>query len=117
MWSFSIPPFVVSPLIVLLVMGIVYRDTSHRGLPQGTRLRWTGGTGVLSLSGFYMSMYVADEFLNDVYIEWFNEGVNPLTAYDLIIWRFNVGIAICAFALLVYVVERQFGPFTPQAGS
>jgi hypothetical protein len=102
--------------IVLLAMGIVHWDASRRGLPQRTRLRWTGGVGFISSCGFVLSITVFDDILFSVYKARSGHSVViAITPYELIMMLFKIGVVISILAVLTYVVGSRFGPLKSQS--
>lgn len=102
-------PLLVSPLITILVMGVVYADTNRRALARRTRLRWTVGVGLVSLGGF-LGAFAFDSVLSRAYYLILGRPVVVHTPRELLTGLFIVGLTVSAIAVLVYGIGSRSGP-------
>lgn len=114
---FSATPGFYAVLTVFLATGTVYWDASCRRLSQRTRLRWTGGVGLVSSCGFVLSFSVLDDIFIDAYLYMYGYPtvITTFTPYDIVMMSFAIGVVISVLAVLIYVVGSRFGPLKPQS--
>lgn len=102
----SIHPLSLSPLVVLLAMGIVYIDATYRTLGRKTRLRWICAVGFASIGGFLcVSTFQAQ--LARAYSLVSGEPV--LSPSGLLTGVFIMGVVISVLAVSVYGVGSRVG--------
>lgn len=107
-------PLLVSPLVTLLVMGIVYTDTKRRALTLRTRVQWTVGVGFVSFGG-YLGAYAFDDVLSRAYSLIFGGPVVVHSPREFLTGLFTVGLMVSVLAVLTYGIGSRFGPLKTQS--
>lgn len=104
----ALHPIFLSPPIVLLTIIVVFGDAHRRALPVRTKIAWTLGVGLLSLTGFVI-VFSFDSTLYRQYLLLFDKSLVVRTPYELLMWLLTVGTAFSAVLCLIYAVGTRVG--------
>lgn len=108
-------PFLLAALsVTALAAGVVYTDSTRRGLARRTRFRWTGSVALVSLTCF-AGAFTFETALARVALAATGRPVVVTSPRELLTWLTLVGLFVSAVAVLGYGFGSRVGPFAARA--
>ncbi len=104
----SINPLSLSPIVVLLAVGLVYIDTSRLNLPRNAQLRWSVIVGTISAAGFFFVTSIQAQ-LAQGYILVTGQQEHVLAPGEIATGVFILGVVICCMSIFIYKFQNRSG--------